>query len=63
MADATINPKLDNVATRITVGLAANRPAYYKGAPCALHFASDTPYAISFFDGVSWQSIMVGGAA
>lgn len=42
---------------RITVGLAANRPTYWVGAPVAMHFQSDTAYPISFFNGSAWVNI------
>lgn len=64
MADATIDTNRDISIQRITAGPIASRPAYYKGAPNALHIATATPYGVSFFDGGAgtWQNLFLGSA-
>jgi hypothetical protein len=43
--------------TSILAGTAAQRPSLWAGAPNMLHFATDTPYAMSYFNGSAWASI------
>lgn len=48
--------------SRITVGVAANRPVYWVGAPLALHFQTDTAYPVSFFNGSAWVNLSLMSA-
>lgn len=47
----------------IYASVAANRPSFWPGAPSnVLHFASDTPYAISLWNGSTWANICLMSA-
>lgn len=57
-ADAVLQAyKVTEGIKRITAGIVTTRPAYWAGAPAALHFATATPWGMSFFNGTAWADI------